>query len=201
MPEFLKEMLYKQYDESTVQLILNGYNLKRKTTLRVNTLKASKEKIEEELHKNNIEFSKVLWNENAIVLENATEKEIKELSSYKTGEVYLQSLSSMLPAIFLEPKPKENILDMCAAPGGKTTQIAALADNKVMLTACEKNKIRLDRLKYNIEKQGVKSINVMQEDSRFLSDYFSFDKILLDSPCSGSGTTRNIWKRFWNRFD
>ena len=86
VPEFFKEMLYKQYDESTVQLILKGYNLKRKTTLRVNTLKTNREKIEEELRRNNIEFSKVLWNENALIIENATEKEIKELSFYKTGE-------------------------------------------------------------------------------------------------------------------
>lgn len=57
-----------------------------------------------------------------------------------------------------------------------------------MITACEKNKIRSDRLKYNIEKQGAKGINVMMEDARKLSDFFVFDKILLDAPCSGSGT-------------
>ena len=85
---------------------------------------------------------------------------------------------------------------MCAAPGGKTTQIAALCDNKVMLTACEKNKIRYDRLKYNLEKQGVRCVNVMLEDSRKLSDFFSFDKILLDSPCSGSGTNGIFGKDF-----
>ncbi len=56
------------------------------------------------------------------------------------------------------------------------------------LTACEKNKIRADRLKYNIEKQGISKVNVLVEDARNLSSYFSFDKILLDSPCSGSGT-------------
>ena len=107
---------------------------------------------------------------------------------YKNGEIYLQSLSSMLPPLILEPREKENILDMTAAPGGKTTQIAMLANNKALITACEKNKIRYDRLAYNVEKQGAKGINLMQEDSRKLSNYFSFDKILLDAPCSGSGT-------------
>ena len=82
---------------------------------------------------------------------------------------------------------------MTAAPGGKTTQIAAISNNECMITACEKNKIRCDRLKYNIEKQGAGRVNVMQEDARKLSNYFSFDKILLDAPCSGSGTT-NIFK-------
>jgi len=77
---------------------------------------------------------------------------------------------------------------MAAAPGGKTTQIATLTNNKCMITACEKNKIRAERLKYNLQKQGVGCVNVMLEDARKLSDFFSFDKILLDAPCSGSGT-------------
>ena len=77
---------------------------------------------------------------------------------------------------------------MAAAPGGKTTQISALSSEKSYITACEKNKIRCDRLKYNLQKQGVGNVNIMQEDARKLSDFFSFDKILLDAPCSGSGT-------------
>ena len=68
----------------------------------------------------------------------------------------MQSLSSMLPPVILEPLESENILDMTAAPGGKTSQIAAMCNNKGMITACEKNKIRMDRLKYNLEKQGVR---------------------------------------------
>ena len=94
----------------------------------------------------------------------------------------------MLPPIILEPKEKENILDMTAAPGGKTTEIAMISNNKALITACEKNKIRYERLEYNIQKQGAKGVNLMKEDSRNLSDFFSFDKILLDAPCSGSGT-------------
>ena len=94
----------------------------------------------------------------------------------------------MLPAIVLDPKSDENILDMAAAPGGKTTQMASLSQNKALITACEKNKIRAERLKYNIEKQGANKVNVLIEDARNLDSYFSFDKILLDAPCSGSGT-------------
>ena len=67
---------------------------------------------------------------------------------------------------------------MTAAPGGKTTEIAALTENKAYITACEKNKIRAERLKFNLQKQGVKSANIMVEDARKLSDYFSFDKNL-----------------------
>ena len=68
--------------------------------------------------------------------------------------------------------------------GGKTSQIASLTNNKSFITACENNKIRFERLRYNLEKQSVKNCNLMKEDSRRLSDYFKFDKILLDSPCS-----------------
>ena len=72
--------------------------------------------------------------------------------------------------------------------GGKTTQIAAITNNNANITACEMNKIRLEKLKYNIQKQGVSSVFVMQKDARKIDDFFSFDNILLDAPCSGSGT-------------
>ena len=94
----------------------------------------------------------------------------------------------MMPVIALEPKQEENILDMAAAPGGKTTQISAETGDRAFITACEKNKIRAERLRYNIEKQGTKKITVLTQDARNLDNYFSFDRILLDAPCSGSGT-------------
>lgn len=68
----------------------------------------------------------------------------------------------MLPTIILQPKEGNDILDMTAAPGGKTTQIAAITNNKSNLTACEKNKIRAERLKYNLEKQGAKAYLMMR---------------------------------------
>ena len=93
----------------------------------------------------------------------------------------------MLPPLVLNPKSGEDILDMAAAPGGKTTQIATLTANKANITACELNQIRAEKLKYNLEKQGAKSVFVMTRDARTIDDFFSFDRILLDAPCSGSG--------------
>ena len=188
LSEFLTNELIKQYGEGTYNKIIEGYNQKRFTTLRVNTLKAKVSYICSVLSGNNIEYEKVSWNNEALIIKNANEIDIKELEIYKNGEIYLQSLSSMMPAIILEPKENEDILDMTAAPGGKTTQIAALTNNKANITACEMNTVRADRLKYNVEKQGATSVTVLKEDSRRLNDYFSFDKILLDAPCSGSGT-------------
>lgn len=188
IPKFLKEKLIEQYGKNITKDIIDGYSNKRKTTLRVNTIKSNAEEIKEFLQKQEIIYREVEWNENALIMENANEEKIKTLEIYKEGKIYLQSLSSMIPAIIVSPKEKENILDMAAAPGGKTTQMASLSNNKAMITACEKNKIRAERLKYNIGKQGTTHVNIMVEDARKLNDFFLFDKILLDAPCSGSGT-------------
>lgn len=200
MPDFLNELLNKQYNEDTINKILSGYKANRKLTLRVNTLKTNANNIKSILKKSNIDYSEVQWSPDALIIENANEKQIEELEIYKNGEIYLQSLSSMLPPMIMRPEKSEDILDMCAAPGGKTTQIAAITDNKANITACEMNTIRVERLKYNIEKQGANSVYVMQKDSRTIDDFFSFDRILLDAPCSGSGTLNindeNIFKYF-----
>ncbi len=196
IPQFLKDLLIEQYGEEISTKIENGYKAQRPVTLRVNNLKTSLEKAKEKLDEAQIEYETISWYEKALIIKNVREEEIKKLEIYENGEIYLQSLSSMLPPIILEPKAGENILDMTAAPGGKTTEIAALTENKAYITACEKNKIRAERLKFNLQKQGVKSANIMVEDARKLSDYFSFDKILLDAPCSGSGTENIFDKNF-----
>ena len=188
IPEFFSEKLLAQYGEELIKQIIDGYSKQRAVTLRVNTIKSNKENIKLKLQEAGIETEDVSWYQDGLIIKNAREDEIKKLNIYENREIYLQSLSSMLPPIVLEPIEGENILDMAAAPGGKTTEIAALTQNKAFITACEKNKIRAERLKYNLQKQGVGCVNVMLEDARKLSDFFSFDKILLDAPCSGSGT-------------
>ncbi len=188
IPLFLVESLEKQYGKEIAEKILDGYKKKRKVTLRVNTIKTSCEEVKSKLSEADIEFEEVSWYKDAIIIKNANENDIRKLDMYENGEIYLQSLSSMLPPLLLEPKEGENILDMAAAPGSKTTQIAALTNNESMISACEMNAVRSERLKYNLEKQGVTCAYVMVTDSRRLDDFFSFDKILLDAPCSGSGT-------------
>ena len=200
LPVFLRERLLKEYKKDIVEKIILGYMQRRKVTLRINTIKMKEDELENFLINSKINYSKVSFYSSAYILENIREEEIRNWEFYKEGKIYLQSLSSMLPPLVLEPKAKENILDMAAAPGGKTTQISALSENTALITACEKNKIRYERLEYNVNKQGAKGINLMRIDARNLSDFFSFDKILLDAPCSGSGTlnlkNENIEKNF-----
>ena len=185
--EFIKNRLLKDYEESVVENILTGYKNKY-TTLRVNTLKSNLEEVKEILFKNNIDYKSVSWYKDALIIENAKEKDIRALSIYEEGKIYLQNLSSMLPPLVVFPKEKESILDMAAAPGGKTTELSALSNNNALITAIEKDKIRSDRLKYNLNKQGASRVTVLVEDASKLDDFFRFDKILLDAPCSGSGT-------------
>ena len=188
LPEFLLEMLKKQYGIETTKKIIDGYSKNRFTTFRINTIKSNNEEIEEVLNRENIEYEKSNISNEAYILKNVDESKIQELEIYKEGKIYLQSLSSMLPPIILHPEQNNDILDMAAAPGGKTTQMAAITDNKAHITACEMNTIRAERLKYNIEKQGASSVYCMVKDARNIDDFFSFDQILLDAPCSGSGT-------------
>ena len=190
---FYKDLLLKNYDENITNKILNGIRLNKKVTLRVNNLKASTEEIIDVFNSENIQYNQVNWYKDAFIIENVDEYDLQDLDIYKQGKIYLQSLSSMLPPIVLNPKVNENILDMCAAPGGKTTQMACLSNNKAFITAVERNKIRAEKLKYNLQKQGAGTVNVMIDDARNLSDFFKFDKILLDAPCSGSGTD-NVFK-------
>ncbi len=188
VPDFLLKMLEEQYGKEYTEKILNGYKARRKVTLRVNTIKSNMQEIEDIFSKNNIQFKEIPWYKDGLLIENAIEDDIRKLNIYEEGKIYLQSLSSMLPPIILKPKEKEDILDMAAAPGGKTTEIAAISNNMAHITACEINRIRIEKLKYNVEKQGAKSVYIMPKDSRQIDDFFRFDKILLDSPCSGSGT-------------
>ena len=188
LPQFLIDRLNKQYAKEDCERILKGYSETRKVSLRVNVLKATLEEICNELENNNIEYERVSWSDCALIIRNVTEEEIQRLSIYEEGKIYLQSLSSMLPPVIMHPEENTDILDMTAAPGGKTTQIAAMTNNNANITACEMNNFRIEKLKYNIEKQGATSVVVMQADSRNLNDYFKFDQILLDAPCSGSGT-------------
>ena len=192
LPEWLENELKSQYSEEQFNKIINGYNSNRKTTFRVNTIKSNKEEIIEELEANKIEYEiinneivKNVQSPTIFLLEN--DIEIRKTKIYEEGKIYIQNLSSMIPPLFLNPKEQEDILDMAAAPGGKTTQIAAMSDNKANITACERNTIRLDKMMYNINKQGV-NVYCINKNSLELDDFLKFDKILLDAPCTGTGT-------------
>ncbi len=180
------EALKQQYGTEYSQ-ILSGFTAKV-LSFRVNLLKATANEIYNTFFSKDIPLSKVDWADDVFYCDNQYFTAIKNSEEYSSGKIYLQSLSSCLPVIFLNPQPNEDILDMAAAPGGKTTQIASLTGGKANITACERNPMRAEKLKHNLNIQGVKNVNVITKDARQLEDWFKFDKILLDAPCSGSGT-------------
>ena len=179
---YYQELINKYYPDIN---IVDGL-VKKKTTFRVNNLKSNVEEIESILNSNNIKYSKVNFFNDAFILED--EYDLRELDIYKDGKIYVQSLSSMLPPLFFDYKDNDSIIDMAAAPGGKTSEIASITNDKVLITAVEKNKLRGEKLIYNLDKQGLKHYSIIFEDARELNEFMKFNKVLLDAPCSGSGT-------------
>ena len=187
VPPLLHERLEAQYGAELAREIEAGY-VRKRTTFRVNPLKGDRDAVLREIADAGIAVEPIAWYDDAFLLPDGNEEQLRALPCYDAGGIYLQSLSSMLPALVLAPKAGETVLDMAAAPGGITTQMAALTAGKALITACEKNAIRADRLQFNLTRQGARAVNIMRQDARLLDSLFKFDKILLDAPCSGSGT-------------
>lgn len=122
---------------------------------------------------------------------------------HATGCYYLQEPSAMAPVPVLDPKPGERVLDLCAAPGGKTTQIAQRMNNKGVLVANEPNRERCTILAENLERLGVTNATITQLDPDELCETYPayFDAILVDAPCSGEGMFRKDEdaRRMWQR--
>ena len=189
LPAKFVETLYENYSPLTVDNILAGMAGERNTTLRVNTLKSNIQEVMQVLKKMGIKFDRVLWYSDALILKEAKEKQMQKLAIYENGSIYLQSLSSMIPPLVLAPKENEKVLDLTAAPGSKTTQMAAMMKNKGYILANELDALRCERLKYNVEKQGATIIEVNNGRGEVIGKKKEafFDKVLLDAPCSGEG--------------
>ena len=145
VPPLLHERLEAQYGAELAREIEAGY-VRKRTTFRVNPLKGDREAVLREIADAGIATEPIAWYGDAFLLPDGNEEQLRALPCYDAGAIYLQSLSSMLPALVLAPKAGETVLDMAAAPGGKTTQMAALSGGKALITACEKNAIRAVRL-------------------------------------------------------
>ena len=189
LPKEFVERLYENYTPLTVDKILSGMSGERNTTLRVNILKSNVQAVMNDLKENNIKFDRVQWYGDALVLKNASEKQVQKLELYESGSIYLQSLSSMVPPLVLGPKANEKILDLTAAPGSKTTQMAAMMKNNGYILANELDVLRCERLKYNVEKQEATIVEVNNGRGETIGKQYEgyFDKVLLDAPCSGEG--------------
>ena len=102
---------------------------------------------------------------------------------------------------FLNPRKDSKVLDLCAAPGGKTTHLSELMDNTGEIVACDKSKSKINLIKENAQRLGCKNISPMINDARVLNDDFvnKFDYVLVDAPCSGIGLYRKKPDIKWNK--
>lgn len=169
--------------------VMQAFSSQRIASFRVNTLKTQDTFVRESLSKLGIPVEPFLEIPGVYTMDRIFEYALKGSDLFREGYVYMQSLSSLLPAIILDPKPYEKILDVCSAPGSKTTQIAAMINDTAQILALEQNQIRYDKMMHNIRLQNAKSITAHKTDARkFLNDTEEeFDAIILDAPCSAEG--------------
>lgn len=121
-----------------------------------------------------------------------TDFQIGKLLEHTLGYIYIQSKSSMLSAIALSPKQNEKVLDLCSAPGSKTTLLAELMNNSGFILANEISMDRIKALMFNVDRLGILNTTISNFDGMRLSNYFLnyFDKVLVDPPCTALGDTR-----------
>jgi len=188
-PEKFRQRLSLFTTPEQAQEILESFCIHKPSTFRANTLKTSAEDLEKELTKHGIQTERVDWYPDAFILVGQPQKVLMETELYKNGYFYLQSLSSMIPPLVLDPQPGESILDITAAPGSKTTQMAAMMKNSGEIIANDKSKVRLFKLKANLETLGVTNTKVLQLPGQFIWKKFPqyFNKTLVDVPCSMEG--------------
>ena len=163
-----------------------------KPSLRVNTLKIADAALLKRLKKQGVKFTKIPYLEHGYFYESSFS--LGATPEYLLGYYYLQSASSQFAAELLSPKKNDLVLDMASAPGGKTTHLAQLMNNKGVVVALDVDTRRLDSLRNNVERLGVTNVVSYKKDGRFVSDFgLQFDKILLDAPCSGNFTLEADW--------
>ena len=158
--EFVAE-LYRAFPVNLAERILMGMARRRRVTLRVNTIKASAVEVMEEFRSEGVKYQRVQWYPDAFVITNKSERDLGSLPSYREGRIYLQSLSSMVPPLVLAPRAGDEVLDIAAAPGSKATQMAALMENRGRIVAVDVDRVRAQRLAFNVERQGAGIVEVV----------------------------------------
>ena len=177
--------LYPEHAESVLLSLVK----KNSVSIRVNTVKATSRQVEQALTRNNLAFSTVSWCSDAYIIENTTAKVLTETTEYEAGHFYIQGLSSLVPTLALHPKPEEYILDITAAPGSKTSHIAALMNNTGKIIANDTSRTRLYKLEANMKRLGITNVSTSNHPGERLWEKYHniYDKVLLDAPCSMEG--------------
>ncbi|MEW6157993.1 MAG: 16S rRNA (cytosine(967)-C(5))-methyltransferase RsmB [Verrucomicrobiota bacterium] len=192
-PEWLVQRWRARWgDEATTQL-LEWNNTPAKVFARVNTLKTSPEALAQIWSGEGVRFipKRVAWAEPDIVFQLESPPALNSLASFQHGLFYVQDPSTLLAVAELDPQPGENILDMCAAPGGKTTYIAQRMKNQGRLSAQDLHPLRLKLVEENCLRLGVTCADFTRPSGIIFPELtLQFDRVLLDAPCSNTGVMR-----------
>ena len=183
--EFLSKL--KRIYPFTYNKISESFLQKRVPSFRINNSKISLSDLRKTLRNQRVKFKELSFPKGGFILKSPL-RELQKTNVYQEGKIYVQNVSSMIPVIYLDPQDNEKILDLCAAPGAKTTQIFSLAP-KSEIVAFEKIRNRYYKLLANLKIQGAESVKVCLYDSIWVRKKFPeyFDKILADVPCSTEG--------------
>ncbi len=188
--------------EELVSFLSSTYK-KLPPTIRINTLKANEEEARSRLLGKGFRLEKIDWLQKAHAYRVLFSPfPIGKTLEHFMGYIYIQDLASMIPPIVLNPKPGEKVLDITAAPGSKTTQMAQLMDNTGLILANDVDITRLKALSHNIDRLGVVNTIITNVDGYKLGFWFpdTFDRVLLDAPCSAIGTIHRTYEivRWWS---
>lgn len=193
-----KEKFVDRYSKLTDFDVFREYSLSfLRKSIRVNTIKSSVKEITEKLTPK-WELTKIPWCKEGFWLES-DRLDIGNLREHVLGYIYVQEAASMIPPVVLNPKKDELILDMCAAPGSKSTQIAAMMKNTGLLVSNDLEYSRLKALTINMQRCGVSNAIITLMEGHWFKD-IEFDRVLVDAPCSATGTIRKSIKtiNMWN---
>lgn len=198
MPEWIVKKLLKNNETEKVQLICEALNKKPQTTIRINTLKVREEELKKKLEERNIEFKET---EQKDFINLIKVKNIERLDLFQNGYFTIQDESAGLTSIILNPKEGQQVLDACSAPGGKTTHLAQIMNNKGKIVAWDIYEHRLNLVKQNAKRLGIDIIEVKQQNATEIKNEYieKFDKILLDVPCLGIGVIKRKPDIKWQR--
>lgn len=186
--EFLAEKLFNLFSPAEAMEFFEANEIARPITIRTNTLKTRRRDLAQHLVNRGVNLQPIgSWTKVGLQIFDS-QVPIGATPEYLAGHYILQAASSFLPVMALDPQENERILDMAAAPGGKTTYISALMKNTGCVFANDANKARTKSLIANIHRLGCKNTIVCNYDAReFPKVIGGFDRILLDAPCSGTG--------------
>ena len=198
MPVWIIEKLLKEKDIDEVENICKNSNIRPKITVRINKLKTNKEEIKEILAKEKIEFKECELDD-FLILEKV--KNIENFDLIKNGYLTIQDKGAGLIALVLNPKENEHVLDACSSPGGKTTYMAEMMNNKGKIVAWDIHEHRVNLVEKNAIRLGINIINTECKDATKYEEKYKerFDKILLDVPCLGLGVLKRKPDIKWQR--